>query len=139
MIKKLIISLTILTSLAYISYINLGNIVDSTTEPKKVDLLVCLGGGDYNNRILLFTELFGEGDFDFSVVASEFNWDSQKYYKSEHMKTYVYSEVLKTFYNVFLYGVADSIGLKDEVENLVYKIVDNKKKEFYVAFHEGLR
>ena len=47
--------------------------------------------------------------------------------------------MITILYNVFLYGVADNIGLKDEVENLVYKIVDNQKKEFFVAFHEGLR
>ncbi len=211
MIKKLIISLTTLSSLIYLTYINLGHLVDSTSEPKKVDLLVCLGGGDYNSRvkktlelyhkeylkgstilftgtqkinqidgvnihqtkglkntyeevryvkeymqkhnlrtttfiseaphssrILLFTKIFGEGSFDFSVVASEFDWDSKRYYEFSHMRAYTYSEVLKTFYNIFLYGVADSIGLKDEVENLVYKIVEKQKSEFYISFHESL-
>jgi hypothetical protein len=92
----------------------------------------------HSSRILLFTKIFGKGSFDFSVVASEFNWDSKRYYEFSHMRAYTYSEVLKTFYNIALYGVADNLGLKDEVENLVYKIVDNRKKEFYVAFHEGL-
>ena len=186
--------------------------IDSTTEPKKVELLVCLGGGDYksrvektlelqkegylesdtiiftgnleiqniddinihqtkglkntyeevlyvkeymkkhnlksatfiseaphSSRILLFSDIFGEGDFEFNVVASEFNSDSKRYYEFSHMRAYTYSEVLKTFYNIFLYGVADSIGFKDEFENLVSSIVDKQKSEFYVAFHEGLR
>ena len=36
---------------SYLSYLNLGRFLDTTSKPIKADVLVCLGGGDYKIRI----------------------------------------------------------------------------------------
>lgn len=185
-----------------ILFFNLGKIVDATTSPKKVDLLVCLGGGVYENRvaktkelfekgylknntiiftgyqtvksfsyinilkplglkntyeeiiyvknymkknnlksvtfiseaphsrrILLFTKIFGiGGEFEFSVVGSRFDWDADDYYKYPHMRAYVFSEVTKLFYNLFLYGFLDNLALREGFENYFKENIQNGKR-----------
>jgi len=198
---RFLVLILFLLLLGILIFFNLGKIVDATTKPKKVDLLVCLGGGDFKNRvqktkellkdgflnsdtiiftnpvkiddisdinfvqpkglkntyeevtyvkkymkkhglktatfiseaphsrrILLFTKFFGEGDFEFSVVGSEFEWDAENYYKYPHMRAYVFSEVTKLFYNLFLYGVLDSVGLKESFESYFKDDLKNGKK-----------
>lgn len=171
-------------------FLNLGKIVDATSKPKKVDLLISLGGGisenrraktkelfenGYSNsntiiftgyqkfekiegayilnprklkntyeeiiyvksymkeyglksatfiteaphsgRVLLFTKFFGKDKYEFSVVGSKFDWDAKNYYKYPHMRIYVFSEISKLFFNLFLYGFIDTIGLKDSFDS----------------------
>lgn len=198
---RILVLILFLVLFCVLIFFNLGKILDATSKPKKVNLLVCLGGGEYTNRvvktkelyesgylygnsiiftgtqkvnsfdsvniinpkglkntyeevsyvknymkehgfksatfvteaphsrrILLFSKFFGEGDFEFSVVGSEFDWDAENYYKYPHMRAYVFSEVTKLFYNFFLYGVLDSIGLKESFESYFEKNIQNGKK-----------
>jgi hypothetical protein len=188
--SKFLFIITLTLILFVFLFLNLGRIIDATSNPKKVDLLVCLGGGIYKNRvektkelfengylksntiiftgyqkvekveginnlnpkglkntyeevlfvkefmkenglksatfiseaphsrrILLFATFFGKNKYEFNVVGSKFEWDAENYYKYPQMRSYVKSEILKLFYNFFLYGFIDTIGLKDNFEN----------------------
>ena len=55
-----IVSILIVSSL-YI-FFNLGNFLDATSNPKETDLIICLGGGNYENRGKKSLELY-EKDF----------------------------------------------------------------------------
>ncbi len=55
-----IVSILIVSSL-YI-FFNLGNLLDATSNPKETDLIICLGGGNYENRGKKSLELY-EKDF----------------------------------------------------------------------------
>ncbi len=205
--RNILFVITILiVSIIYV-FFNLGNFLDATSNPKKVDLLVCLGGGDYENRgkkslelyekdfaktktiiftgytnikdfkganivvnrnlqntyeevifvknymkehglrsatfvseaphsrrILLFTKLFGMGDFEFNVVGSKYNWDAKYYYKYQHMRAYVFSEVVKLIYNLFVYGVLDNLGLKEQFEKNFKQEITEGKREILGSF-----
>lgn len=50
MLKFTYFTVTIVLLFVY-AYLNLGNFLDATSSPKKTDLLVCLGGGNYKIRI----------------------------------------------------------------------------------------
>lgn len=55
--KLLFFTITI-TILFIYSFFNLGNFLDVTQEPSKTDLIVCLGGGNYESRISKTIEIF---------------------------------------------------------------------------------
>ncbi len=86
----------------------------------------------HSRRIKIFWDIFGDDlkDVRFSVVASELEtWDSKNYYKNDFAKEYAYSEVVKLIYNLFVYGVLDMIGLKDQFEdNFQEEILEGKKE-----------
>lgn len=205
--RKIIILFTILTISFFYFFLNLGNFLDVTSNPKKVDLLVCLGGGDYVNRgkktlelfenefvktktiiftgytnikdfkganiivnrrlqntyeeviyvkdymrthklksvifvsevphsrrILLFSNFFGNGDFEVSVVGSKFIWDAENYYKYPQMRAYVFREVVKLTYNFFLYGILEKIDLKEVFENNFKQEIKEVKREILSTF-----
>ena len=200
-----IVSILIVSSL-YI-FFNLGNFLDATSNPKETDLIICLGGGNYENRgkkslelyekdfvktntiiftgytnikdfkganivvnrnlqntyeevifvknymkenglksatfvseaphskrILLFTKLFGMGDFEFNVVGSDYEWDAKYYYKYPHMTAFVFTEITKIFYNLFLYGLLDTLGLKESFQNNFQEEILEGKREILETF-----
>ena len=45
----------------YILFLNLGKLLDVTSKPHQVDVLVCLGGGDYKSRIAKTVEVYKQG------------------------------------------------------------------------------
>lgn len=201
-----VITIILILSITYI-FFNLGNFLDKTTAPLKVDLIVCLGGANYKNRvkktkelfesgylkkdkiiftgydkiknfdnvniinpkglkntyeevvyvknymkenglksatfiseaphsrrILLFSKFFGDGEYQFNVVKSEYEWDAQYYYKYPHMRAYVFSEITKIFYNFFLYGLLKNLGLKEQFENNFHQEIIEGKREILGTF-----
>lgn len=84
----------------------------------------------HSRRIKLFWDNFGLDmkDVEFKVVASRYdNWDKDLYYYNEYTKSYAFSEVSKIFYNFFVYGLLESIGLKDTFETYFYDEVKGIK------------
>ena len=55
---KLLTFLIIFISFLIYSFFNLGNFLDVTVSPTKVDLIVCLGGGDHQKRVEKTIELY---------------------------------------------------------------------------------
>jgi hypothetical protein len=205
--SKFLFIITLTIVLFAFLFLNLGRIIDATSNPRKVDLLVCLGGGFYKNRvektkelfesdylkkdkiiftgydkiknfdnvniinpkglkntyeevvyvknymkenglksatfiseaphsrrILLFSKFFGDGEYQFNVVKSEYEWDAQYYYKYPHMRAYVFSEITKIFYNFFLYGLLKNLGLKEQFENNFHQEIIEGKREILGTF-----
>ena len=86
----------------------------------------------HSRRIQIFWENFGDklDDVSFSVVASQFDdWDSNTYYKNENSLKYAFSETTKLIYNIFLYGVLEKFGFKEEFESNYKKELREMKKE----------
>lgn len=86
----------------------------------------------HSRRIQIFWENFGDklDDVSFSVVASQFDdWDSSTYYKNETSLKYAFSETTKLIYNIFLYGVLEKLGFKEEFESNYKKELKEMKKE----------
>lgn len=58
-VKNIIITFTILSiSIFLYIFLNLGIYLDASSKPKKVDLIVCLGGGDHKKRQEKTIELY---------------------------------------------------------------------------------
>jgi uncharacterized SAM-binding protein YcdF (DUF218 family) len=86
----------------------------------------------HSRRIQIFWENFGDklDDVSFSVVASQFDdWDSNTYYKNENSLKYAFSETTKLIYNLFLYGILEKLGFKEEFESNYKKELREMKKE----------
>ena len=86
----------------------------------------------HSRRIQIFWDNFGDNldDVKFSVVASQFDdWDSNTYYKNENSLKYAFSETTKLIYNIFLYGVLEKFGFKEEFESNYKKELREMKKE----------
>jgi uncharacterized SAM-binding protein YcdF (DUF218 family) len=86
----------------------------------------------HSRRVQIFWENFGDklDDVSFSVVASQFDdWDSDTYYKNETSLKYAFSETTKLIYNLFLYGVLEKLGFKEEFESSYKKELKEMKKE----------
>lgn len=195
------------------SFFNLGYFLDVTQEPTKADLIVCLGGGDYSQRIektielyqknylkkntIIFTGvkyvekakdkfdnniniianpiltntveeikyikkymiehslttvlivadpaqsrriMFFKNIFDiknnenlsFKVISNDSKiWDSKYYYKNDTTRNYAFSELIKIPYNLFVYGLLDSIGLLDIYYDNFYDYVKKNKNIFF--------
>lgn len=91
----------------------------------------------HSRRIKIFWDIFGDDvkDVRFSVVASELKiWDSQNYYKNNFAKEYAYSEVVKLIYNLFVYGVLDNLGLKEQFEKNFKQEITEGKREILGSF-----
>lgn len=58
---KLLTFLIIFILFLIYSFFNLGRFLDVTTSPIKVDLIVCLGGGDHKKRVDKTIELYQDG------------------------------------------------------------------------------
>jgi len=72
----------------------------------------------HSRRILLFGSIFGEDDFEFSVVGSKYDkWNKKYYYQNPDTKSYAFSELTKIFYNLFVYGVLEPLGLKENFDD----------------------
>lgn len=57
---KLLYFILIFFGFLIYSFFNLGNFLDVTEEPSKTDLLVCLGGGDYQTRVEKTLEIYNK-------------------------------------------------------------------------------
>ena len=58
---KLLTFLIIFISFLIYAFFNLGRFLDVTVSPTKVDLIVCLGGGDHQKRVEKTIELYKDG------------------------------------------------------------------------------
>lgn len=54
-------------------------------------------------------------------------WNSEYYYKNDSTRRYAFTEVVKIVYNLFIYGLIDSIGLLDIYYTHFYEYVKKHK------------
>lgn len=92
----------------------------------------------HSRRVQIFWENFGDklDDVHFSVVASQFDdWNSDTYYKNENSLKYAFSEATKLMYNLFLYGILEKLGFKEEFESNYKKELREMKKEISLTLN----
>jgi len=106
--------------------------VKEFVKEKNLKSVTFITEAPHSRRIQIFWENFGDklDDVSFSVVASQFDdWDSSTYYKNENSLKYAFSETTKLIYNLFLYGVLEKFGFKEEFESNYKKELLEIKKE----------
>lgn len=84
-----------------------------------------------SRRISLFAKVFNienDENLSFKIISNDSKiWDSKYYYKNNTTRNYVFAELIKIPYNLFVYGVLDSIGLLDIYYNYFYDYVRANK------------
>ena len=84
-----------------------------------------------SRRISILKEVFkvkNDQNLSFKIVSNDSKiWDSKYYYKNNTTRRYAFSEVVKIPYNLFVYGVLDSIGLLDIYYDNFYDYVKKNK------------
>lgn len=81
MIKKFLLLLLGIFIL-YLGFINIGKFLDTTVEPKKTDLLVCLGGGDYKARVKKTLEIYKSGFLQSdTIILTGYDRPRKDYFK----------------------------------------------------------
>lgn len=84
-----------------------------------------------SRRISLFTKVFNiknDENLSFKIISNDTKiWDSKYYYKNNTTRNYAFSELIKIPYNIFVYGVLDSIGLLDIYYDNFYEYVKKNK------------
>lgn len=106
--------------------------VKEFVKEKNLKSVTFITEAPHSRRIQIFWENFGDklDDVSFSVVASQFDdWDNSTYYKNETSLKYAFSETTKLIYNIFLYGVLEKFGFKEEFESNYKKELLEIKKE----------
>jgi uncharacterized SAM-binding protein YcdF (DUF218 family) len=101
-------------------------------KEKNLKSVIFITEAPHSRRVQIFWENFGDklDDVSFSVVGSQFDdWNSDTYYKNENSLKYAFSETTKLIYNLFLYGILEKIGFKEEFESNYKKELLEMKKE----------
>ena len=84
-----------------------------------------------SRRISILKEVYNvknDQNLSFKVVSNDNrDWNVKYYYQNNNMKQYAFAEVIKIPYNLFVYGVLDSIGLLDIYYNYFYDYVRANK------------
>lgn len=84
-----------------------------------------------SRRISLFAKVFNienDENLSFKIISNDSKiWDSIYYYKNDTTRNYAFSELIKIPYNIFVYGVVDSIGLLDIYYDNFYEYVKKNK------------
>lgn len=97
-IKYLFLTVLIFIVLGVFIIINLGNFLDISEEPKKSDIIVCLGGGDLD-RIKKSLELYNNGFSTKNILILTGNNKNSSDLRIKYIKTNNTSEIniLETF------------------------------------------
>ena len=93
----------------------------------------------HSRRIMFFSKLISvENDKDllFKVVGTDdIKWNKEEYYKHTYSFIYAFTEVAKTIYGIFIYGILEKLGLDKDFENYFEKEIKEGKvliqKEIY--------
>lgn len=84
-----------------------------------------------SRRISILKEVYkvkNDQNLSFKIVSNDSKiWDSKYYYKNNTTRRYAFSELIKIPYNLFVYGVLDSIGLLDIYYDNFYEYVKKNK------------
>lgn len=84
-----------------------------------------------SRRISLFAKVFNienDENLSFKIISNDSKiWDSKYYYKNDTTRNYAFSELIKIPYNLFVYGVLNSIGLLDIYYEHIYDYVKKNK------------
>jgi uncharacterized SAM-binding protein YcdF (DUF218 family) len=89
----------------------------------------------HSRRISLFAKIFkveNDGNLSIKIVSNDYKiWNSKYYYKNDSTKQYAFSEVIKTIYNLFVYGLLENLGLKKDFDNYFYEDVKENKGNIF--------
>lgn len=93
----------------------------------------------HSRRIMFFSKLISvenDKDLSFKVVGTDdTKWDKKEYYKHNYSFIYAFTEVAKTIYGIFIYGILEKLGLDKDFENYFEKEIKEGKvliqKEIY--------
>ena len=93
----------------------------------------------HSRRIIFFSKLISvenDKDLSFKVVGTDdTKWNKEKYYKHNYSFIYAFTEVAKTIYGIFIYGILEKLGLDKDFEKYFEKEIKEGKvliqKEIY--------
>ena len=118
---------------------NLRNTLDEIKYIKKYMLkenllsAIIVTEAPHSRRIMLFSKIIENNtskELSINVVASEFkDWNSGFYYKNKEARQYVFTEVIKIVYNIFIYSFLEKLGLIDSYNKYFNENIENNKQK----------
>ena len=102
-------------------FLNLGNFLDISQEPRKTELIVCLGGGEKNLRIEKSISIYQNGNLLLITGGTEFTIKNPM--KDDRISYLAKYPNIKFEYNPSLKNTADElIFIKEIIVTIVHKI-----------------
>ena len=105
---------------------------------KYVDALLSVYFNNHNLDYKLIYSVTSEELFDnlkILYIPEEYIEDKKEYYKHNYSFIYAFTEVAKTIYGIFIYGILEKLGLDKDFENYFEKEIKEGKvliqKEIY--------